>query len=46
MRWRPRIGNICQNGFYVEMGESKGYKTSMNLMIVDDYDALSRAGAD
>jgi glucosamine-6-phosphate deaminase len=46
MRWPPRIGNICRNDFYVEMAESMGYETSMNLMIVDDYEALSRAGAD
>src|SRR5688572_27946987 len=46
MRWPPRIGNICRNDFYVEMAETMGYETSMNLMIDDDYEALSLAGAD
>lgn len=37
MRWPQRIGNICRSD---SCGES------MNLIVVDDYQALSRAGAD
>lgn len=36
MKWRLRIGNICRRGCCGE---------SVDLIIADDYDALSRAGA-
>ena len=41
MRWQPRIGNICLSG-YLNEGASQG----VDLIIVDNYEALSRAGAD
>lgn len=37
MRWRRHISAICRNGYCGER---------MNLVIVGDYEALSRAGAD
>src|SRR5688572_16529401 len=39
MTWRLRIGNICLSVCYVEI-------VKVNLVTVDDYKALSRAGAD
>ena len=38
MRWRRRIGSICRSDCCSER--------RVDLIIVDDYDALSRAGAD
>ena len=37
MKWRRRIGNICLSVYCSE---------NVNLIVVDDYEALSRAGAD
>lgn len=41
MRWQPRIGSIYPSG-YLNEGASQG----VELIIADDYGALSRAGAD
>src|ERR1041385_4199733 len=49
MRWRPRIGSICRSGCYSERGSDPGKyfgDESVNLITVDDYQALSYAGAD
>ncbi len=43
MRWLPRIDSICPSACW---DEKRGEPASMDLVIVDDYEALSKAGAD
>ena len=43
MRWLLRTGSICPSDCW---DEKRGERASMDLVIVDDYEALSQAGAD